>query len=74
MEASTSEVHVSLASSSLRQVSLVAALEAPPIHIDPPAIDVTVLDVVPEVFGRVPYDMSVLPLYANHVARHVWDI
>lgn len=44
-------------------------IEAPPIQVDVHVVDV----VVPKKFGEVSYDTTRMPLYENHVARHVRD-
>lgn len=47
-------------------MSHVAAPEVPLVQVDVSADN-------PEEFGGGLYDISMLPLYADHVARHVWD-
>lgn len=39
----------------------------------PPLKGEVVVDVEPEAFGGGPIDLSLLPLYPNHTARHIWD-
>lgn len=39
----------------------------------PPSKGKTITDVEPEAFGGGPVDLSLLPLYPNHIARHIWD-
>lgn len=34
----------------------------------------TVEDAKPEEFGGDPVELSLLPQYTNHIARHIWDI
>lgn len=31
------------------------------------------VDVEPEAFGGGPFDLSLLPMYLDHTARHIWD-
>lgn len=64
---------MSLASSSRRHVSPVVALEAPQVHVNAFVVNVYVHDVVSEAFGEGSYDTSLMSLYINHTARHVWD-
>lgn len=59
--------------SSQRHMSPATVLEAPKLHFYQPSIDAGIHDVNLEVFGGGPYETSLLPLYANHPARHVWD-
>lgn len=53
--------------SSRGHVSPAATPEAHGVHFDKPAA----YTYVPGVFGGGPYDTSLLPLYLNHVVRHV---
>ena len=45
----------------------------PPEGDDPPLKDADDHDAEPEGFPGGPSDMSLLTLYPNHTARHVWD-
>lgn len=56
VDASSSQVHVSPASSFWTNVS-------------PDALDVN----VPDGFSEGPLDISLLPMYPDHVVRHVWE-
>lgn len=47
--------------------------KAPCVHFDLSVVDVGVLSVILEFFGGCLYDSSLLPMYANHAIRHVWD-
>lgn len=69
VERSTSRVQVSMVSFSPRKVSPAAASKAPPIQVVVLVVDVA----IPEEFGGGPFNTSLLPLYVNHAARHVWD-
>lgn len=64
VEASFSIVHMSPTSFSQRDESFV------PTH---DALEVQLVDVVPDVYPVVPSDTSLLYLYANNIVRHVWD-
>lgn len=63
VETSSSGVHVSPTSSSRRY-------DSP--HVVPNAPEVQHVVVVPDVYPGCPFDNSLLCLYANHIARHVW--
>lgn len=75
-------------SSRRRQVSPIQVPEVPesPVvpeaPLPPPTADAAepvpppkdeVVDVEPEAFGGVLIDLSLLPLYPDHIVRHIWD-
>lgn len=45
-------------------------------HVDPvpPPEGEAAIDAKPMAFGGGPVDLSLLPLYTDHTARHIWDI
>lgn len=60
---STSMAHASPTSSSCRRhVSTPDSPEAPLVHVK-----------APEGFGGGTFNLSLMPLYPDHAARHVWD-